>query len=327
MFKVYLVLLTRVSCEILGEPSLNFDSNTEYASKYHNYVSSTSNTSTQTNFVDLDQKPRDYHFNYGVSDPHTGDHKAQWEVKENGVVRGGYSLLEPDGTTRIVEYIADDDGFRAVVKKLGTSLHPEHVESHGVNPISVVQPEQPQAYHAYDGHADNYANVLGAALQHLNPISYIQPIEIPHNVELHGYNQHLKTPSQYQIEPLHYEPIEQQEDLPYLSTNINQAYLAINPIQNQQTSHSSGIHEDQGLVQPARALGYAGVPDYILHGTTGNVEDGSQYSNYHETSYGGYHGEYSEKVHRVVPFTQNQQPLVKNSQHHQKFVIYYPEHE
>lgn len=45
-------------------------------------------------------------------------------MKENGVVRGAYSLLEPDGTTRIVEYIADDDGFRAVVKKIGTSIHP-----------------------------------------------------------------------------------------------------------------------------------------------------------------------------------------------------------
>lgn len=59
-----------------------------------------------------------------MSDPHTGDHKSQWEVKENGVVRGAYSLLEPDGSTRIVEYIADDDGFRAVVKKIGPSVHP-----------------------------------------------------------------------------------------------------------------------------------------------------------------------------------------------------------
>lgn len=65
-----------------------------------------------------------------MSDPHTGDHKTQWETKDkDGVVRGSYSLLEPDGSTRIVDYIADDYGFRAVVKKVG--IHGQSVESHG----------------------------------------------------------------------------------------------------------------------------------------------------------------------------------------------------
>jgi hypothetical protein len=99
------------------------------------------------------QQPRDYHFNYAVSDPHTGDHKSQWEVKEKGVVRGAYSLLEPDGTTRVVEYIADDHGFRAVVKKLGTAVHPE--------PVPVVPQPLPDVSHfrAYDGYVGNYASV------------------------------------------------------------------------------------------------------------------------------------------------------------------------
>lgn len=40
---------------------------------------------------------------------------------------GGYSLYEPDGTKRIVEYTADKHhGFNAVVKKVGHAHHPTH---------------------------------------------------------------------------------------------------------------------------------------------------------------------------------------------------------
>lgn len=38
---------------------------------------------------------------------------------------GGYSLYEPDGTKRVVEYTADKiHGFNAVVKKIGHAHHP-----------------------------------------------------------------------------------------------------------------------------------------------------------------------------------------------------------
>ncbi|XP_041976766.1 cuticle protein 7-like [Aricia agestis] len=61
-----------------------------------------------------------YAFDYSVSDPHTGDHKTQWETRDGDVVRGAYSLAEPDGTIRLVEYTADDvHGFRATVRKIG----------------------------------------------------------------------------------------------------------------------------------------------------------------------------------------------------------------
>lgn len=42
--------------------------------------------------------------------------------------------MEPDGSVRVVEYVADDkNGFNAVVKKIGPSLHPEsagHYDGH-----------------------------------------------------------------------------------------------------------------------------------------------------------------------------------------------------
>ncbi|CAH2264134.1 jg10301 [Pararge aegeria aegeria] len=66
-----------------------------------------------------------YSFNYAVNDPHTGDNKAQWETRDGDVVRGAYSLVEPDGNIRIVEYVADSiHGFNAVVKRTRPNVHP-----------------------------------------------------------------------------------------------------------------------------------------------------------------------------------------------------------
>ncbi|XP_026328477.1 cuticle protein 19-like [Hyposmocoma kahamanoa] len=72
-----------------------------------------------------------YTFDYSVNDPHTGDYKNQWETRDGDVVKGSYSLAEPDGTTRIVEYTADKiHGFNAVVKRIGHAHHPQ-VYGHG----------------------------------------------------------------------------------------------------------------------------------------------------------------------------------------------------
>ncbi|KAF7405838.1 hypothetical protein HZH68_005207 [Vespula germanica] len=69
-----------------------------------------------------------YTFNYGVHDPHTGDVKTQHEVRDGDVVHGSYSVNEPDGSVRIVEYTADDhNGFNAIVKKVGPAIHPKSV--------------------------------------------------------------------------------------------------------------------------------------------------------------------------------------------------------
>lgn len=70
-----------------------------------------------------------YSFSYGVKDPSTGDSKMQEESLENGVVRGSYSLAEPDGTIRRVTYTADDiHGFQAKVEKIGIPHFPTVVK-------------------------------------------------------------------------------------------------------------------------------------------------------------------------------------------------------
>ncbi|XP_043269440.1 cuticle protein 19-like [Venturia canescens] len=69
-----------------------------------------------------------YSYEYGVNDPHTGDVKSQHEVRDGDVVKGSYSLNEPDGTIRVVDYTADaHNGFNAVVKKIGHAVHPSPI--------------------------------------------------------------------------------------------------------------------------------------------------------------------------------------------------------
>ncbi|CAH0766242.1 unnamed protein product [Bemisia tabaci] len=59
-----------------------------------------------------------YKFHYNVHDPHTGDVKSQEESRDGDVVHGSYSLVEPDGGKRTVEYTASHaHGFNAVVHK------------------------------------------------------------------------------------------------------------------------------------------------------------------------------------------------------------------
>ncbi|XP_064212692.1 adult-specific cuticular protein ACP-20 [Tribolium castaneum] len=74
--------------------------------------------------VDVYAPPK-YEFKYGVGDPKTGDQKEQTEARVNDVVKGQYSLVEPDGTIRVVKYTADDkNGFNAVVSRIGKAGHP-----------------------------------------------------------------------------------------------------------------------------------------------------------------------------------------------------------
>ncbi|XP_055532955.1 cuticle protein 19-like [Wyeomyia smithii] len=77
-----------------------------------------------------------YKFEYGVKDAHTGDHKVQWEQRDGDVVKGSYSLDEPDGGHRIVEYHSDaHGGIQIQVKKVGGHA-PAPVVHH--EPIPIV---------------------------------------------------------------------------------------------------------------------------------------------------------------------------------------------
>ncbi|XP_077294530.1 uncharacterized protein LOC143917031 [Arctopsyche grandis] len=59
-----------------------------------------------------------YSFKYGVNDFHSGDIKSHHETRDGDTVKGQYSVVEPDGSIRTVDYTADKhNGFNAVVHK------------------------------------------------------------------------------------------------------------------------------------------------------------------------------------------------------------------
>ncbi|XP_049948124.1 cuticle protein 19.8-like [Schistocerca serialis cubense] len=76
--------------------------------------------------AEYDPNPQ-YSYAYNVQDALTGDSKAQHETRSGDVVQGSYSVAEPDGSIRTVDYTADPvNGFNAVVHREG-GAHPAPV--------------------------------------------------------------------------------------------------------------------------------------------------------------------------------------------------------
>ncbi|KAL1506709.1 hypothetical protein ABEB36_006022 [Hypothenemus hampei] len=66
---------------------------------------------------DYDPNPQ-YSYGYDIQDGLTGDSKSQSETRNGDVVQGSYSVLDPDGLKRTVDYTADPvHGFNAVVHR------------------------------------------------------------------------------------------------------------------------------------------------------------------------------------------------------------------
>lgn len=85
-----------------------------------------------------------YAFAYQVQDQITGDSKSQEETRHGDVVKGRYSLVEPDGSRRTVDYTADPtNGFNAYVQKSGVqqafvpSVSADDVETIKVDAVEV----------------------------------------------------------------------------------------------------------------------------------------------------------------------------------------------
>ncbi|CAH2075412.1 unnamed protein product, partial [Iphiclides podalirius] len=78
---------------------------------------------TEDHYVGEYAHPK-YGYSYSVEDPHTGDHKSQHEERDGDVVKGEYSLLQPDGSFRKVTYTADHhNGFNAIVHNTPPVIH------------------------------------------------------------------------------------------------------------------------------------------------------------------------------------------------------------
>ncbi|XP_050681047.1 larval cuticle protein A2B-like isoform X2 [Leptidea sinapis] len=107
-----------------------------------------------------------YSFAYDVQDGLTGDSKSQHESRDGDVVQGSYSVVDPDGTKRTVDYTADPhNGFNAVV-------HREALGVKAVAPVAKIAPltyaAAPVVHSAPIVHGANY-------IQHAAPVSYSTP--------------------------------------------------------------------------------------------------------------------------------------------------------
>ncbi|KAJ8683141.1 hypothetical protein QAD02_018933 [Eretmocerus hayati] len=126
------------------------------------------------NIVDHNVQPG-YSYSYGVSDLSTGDQKAHSETRNGDVVTGQYSLVDPDGTHRIVDYTADPvNGFNAVVRKepleipvVPTVHHPEPVLGAYHHPVQHV-------------FAHPHTEPIAATYFHEPDASFIHPAALPH---------------------------------------------------------------------------------------------------------------------------------------------------
>lgn len=63
------------------------------------------------------QNRESYGFNYEVNAPETGDRKHHSEIQAKDQVLGSYSIIEPNGAHRYVEYVANSNGFNAIVRQ------------------------------------------------------------------------------------------------------------------------------------------------------------------------------------------------------------------
>ncbi|CAB3387592.1 Hypothetical predicted protein [Cloeon dipterum] len=125
--------------------------------------------------VDYHARPH-YSFNYGVNDPHTGDHKSQSETRDGDYVKGQYSLLEADGTTRTVDYTADPiNGFNAHVTRSGHAVHAAPVKAYAYAAPAVVKTIAPIVHATPAVHAVPIAYKT-ASLAYAAPLAYRAPL-------------------------------------------------------------------------------------------------------------------------------------------------------
>ncbi|CAH2254327.1 jg7277 [Pararge aegeria aegeria] len=111
------------------------------------------------------EAPAHYEFQYSVQDGHSGDVKQQQESRAGDAVHGSYSLVQPDGVQRIVDYTADAvHGFNANVRYEG---HP--VAAPAPARVAYAAPVARAAYAAPVSYA------APARVAYSAPISYAAP--------------------------------------------------------------------------------------------------------------------------------------------------------
>ncbi|XP_052742500.1 cuticle protein 18.6-like [Bicyclus anynana] len=122
------------------------------------------------------EAPAHYEFQYSVQDGHTGDVKQQQEARAGDAVHGSYSLVQPDGVQRIVDYTADAlHGFNAAVRYEGHPVAaPAPAKLAYAAPVARVAYAAPVAKVAYAAPVSYAAPV--ARVAYSAPVAYAAPV-------------------------------------------------------------------------------------------------------------------------------------------------------
>ncbi|KAL3279970.1 hypothetical protein HHI36_017475 [Cryptolaemus montrouzieri] len=121
---------------------------------------------------EYDPNPQ-YSYGYDVKDGLTGDSKSQHETRSGDVVQGQYSVVDPDGTLRTVDYTADPiNGFNAVVSK-----QPLHAKvAAAAAPVAYAAPVAKVAAYAAPAPVAYAAPVAKVAYAAPAPVAYAAPV-------------------------------------------------------------------------------------------------------------------------------------------------------
>ncbi|XP_072761602.1 pro-resilin isoform X1 [Anoplolepis gracilipes] len=68
--------------------------------------------------------PANYEFSYEVQDAASGVDFGHREMRKDMEATGTYHVLLPDGRTQIVDYVADQAGYRPMIRYEGTASYP-----------------------------------------------------------------------------------------------------------------------------------------------------------------------------------------------------------
>ena len=137
--------------------------------------------------TDFDPNPS-YNYAYNIHDSLTGDSKSQQESRQGDVVQGSYSLVEPDGSRRTVEYTADPvNGFNAVVHKDAPShvvkavaAAPVAYAAKAVAPVAYAQPAYAHAAYAQPAYATYAAAPVAKVAYSAAPAVAVASYSSPH---------------------------------------------------------------------------------------------------------------------------------------------------
>merc|ERR1711915_389084 len=90
-----------------------------------------------------------FNYEYGVQDDYSKTAFAKTEFQDDvGKVSGSYKLNLPDGRVQIVDYVADENGYRAKVSFIGEPQHPP-LERTSIHPIYLGNVRNPSPIFEY----------------------------------------------------------------------------------------------------------------------------------------------------------------------------------